>query len=230
MASPSMRAARYGPAATRMRARSRSARRPARSRRSSRPERPAATGSWLPGRPLALHLEQGDALAVCRRPGRAQGNRAASLLRTAARELGFNPDGTRLYVADHRDAQVLVVDTAADVLEQIIPLLGITMDREKASHHMRVRVSPDGRLLRVSYITTTASFSSIRPTRPGRSRSKPAGGRWRCLFHPEDPRMLYVSNHDEGTISIVDTRAGCVVSTFACGAGIESMELVPARD
>jgi hypothetical protein len=47
-------------------------------------------------------------------------------------------------------------------------------------------------------------------------------------FDPGDRSQLYLSQHDEGTMAVVDVEQARIVRTFPCGQGVESMAFVAA--
>ena len=140
----------------------------------------------------------------------------------------LSPDGRWLYAADHRRAVVLKIDTKLDAVVDAIALEGFVVDAPRVSHHMRVRVSPDGRLLCIAVYHYDV-LVLVETAVPSRQRVILTGaGPMAMVFHPEDAKVLYLSNHDEGSVSVVDVEAASILKTFPCGAGIESMEFVPA--
>jgi DNA-binding beta-propeller fold protein YncE len=141
----------------------------------------------------------------------------------------LSPDGRWLYAADHRRAVVLKIDTQLDRVVEEITLTGISVEASRTSHHTRVRVSPDGGLLAVAVYHHDRLFLVDTSHTDRQTMVKTGAGPMAMAFHPLESALLYLSNHDEGTVSIVGVRAGEIVKTFPCGSGIESMESIGHR-
>ena len=143
--------------------------------------------------------------------------------------IAISPDGKRVYASDHEKAKVLVIDTARDEVVQTVDLVGYPEIPTYEDHEMRLRVSPDGRYLLVSaykwdraVILETADLSrqALLKTRKG-----PMG-----LAFSADSKKAYLADHDSGSISVIDLTKKEIADTFACGTGVETMELIPRGD
>ncbi len=141
--------------------------------------------------------------------------------------LAFSPDGRWLFAADHRVPQVLRIDGDRELVVESILLRGLVASATRASHHMRLCTSPDGTLLCVAAYHFDMLFL-IEIDEPATQRVLPTGkGPMAMAFDPLEPRHLYLSNHDEGTISVIDVEQAEILRTFSCGEGIESMVFAP---
>ncbi len=136
--------------------------------------------------------------------------------------IAFGPDGT-LYAADHKEFCVLVIDGNRMEIVSKIMLEGADLSDPMESHHMRLLVSPDGGMLAVAayhrdlLILVDLEYGSRQKVlRTGK-------GPMALAFSPLSGNQLFLSNHDEGTVSVVDFKAGRIESTFPCGQGIEAL-------
>lgn len=143
--------------------------------------------------------------------------------------LAVSPDGRWLFAADHRVPAVLRIDVEREELVETIVLGGVKADRSREAHHMRLRVSPDGAVLCVAayhydrlFVIETADTRRQKAVHTGK-------GPMAMAFDPADAKTLYLSNHDEGTMSVVDVAEAQIVRSFECGEGVESMAFVAAE-
>jgi DNA-binding beta-propeller fold protein YncE len=144
--------------------------------------------------------------------------------------LCFSPDGRWLFAADRCRPEVLRIDAEREELVETIVLKGLEGDRAISPHHMRLRVSPDGRVLAVAahhydrlVLLQTADLTQQKTLVTGK-------GPMALAFLPDHRSHLYLSNHDEGTLSIVDIAQMRILQTLPCGHGVESMEFFPCGD
>ena len=140
--------------------------------------------------------------------------------------LSLSADGRWLFAADHRVPAILRIDVEREEIAETIRLNGVDADNTRASHHMRLLTSANGSLLCVAsyhydrlFLIDTTDTSTQKTVHTGKG---PMG----MAFDPAEPTHLYLSNHDEGTISVVDVLAGRILRTFSCGQGVESMAFV----
>ena len=150
--------------------------------------------------------------------------------------MAFAPDGT-LYAADHKKFEILVINPASLAVENVIRLKLAGSEEPPCSHHMRLAVSPLGDVLAVaSYHCDLLILVDLEA--PDRQAVVPTGrGPMALAFVPSDvpaaltpfgqALKLFLSNHDEGTVSVVDARHARVERTFACGSGIEALLFAP---
>ncbi len=148
--------------------------------------------------------------------------------------MAFAPDGT-LYAADHKKFEILVINPASLAVEHVIKLKVAEPGEPLRSHHMRLAVSPLGDVLAVAaYHRDLLILVDLKATE--RQAVVPTGrGPMALAFLPPgvaapltpsgQALKLFLSNHDEGTISLVDAGQGLVERTFACGSGIEALLL-----
>jgi DNA-binding beta-propeller fold protein YncE len=142
--------------------------------------------------------------------------------------LAMSPDGRWLFAADHHEPAVLRIDAEREEVVEVLALIGVEANPLRASHHMRLRVSPDGALLCVAAYHYDRLFL-IETADGTRQRVVPTGrGPMAMAFDPGDRSQLYLSQHDEGTMAVVDVEQARIVRTFPCGQGVESMAFVAA--
>jgi DNA-binding beta-propeller fold protein YncE len=142
----------------------------------------------------------------------------------------ISPNGQLLYVADRELARILVVDLSIDAVTHIIDLvdLGKLMELgpSRRDHHMRLCVSSDGFTLAVAAYHFDRLILVDIPD-PRRQTALHTGkGPMAMAFDPSNKTNLYISNHDDETMSIVDLRQRAVVRTVDCGGGIEAMRFL----
>ena len=128
-----------------------------------------------------------------------------------------SPDGKRVLVADHKEPLVLVIDTATDSVVDRIPIKGSTKGMYK------VRYTPDGS--KILAMNSTEGLINIFSASDLHSDQKvltvgkaPMG----FAFTP-DGRIALISNHGDGTVSVIDLQKSQVTSSFVGGTGIETL-------
>jgi DNA-binding beta-propeller fold protein YncE len=142
-------------------------------------------------------------------------------------------DGKLLYAWDHKDPVLHVIDTKTDkVIESMkvdnLPTVGPFID-----HLARAAVTPDGSKVLVSIypsaklvIFDAAKMSVLKILDLGRG---PMG-----FAFPKDPSKAYVTNHDAGTVSVVDLDKLDFLETFAASrkpvSGPETIAFFDARE
>ena len=141
----------------------------------------------------------------------------------------FSANGRFLYVADHTEAQLLLVDCEREIVDRVLPLRDLKMDLGRSSHHMRIKASVDGRILAVSSYHYDAVILIDLDDPSQQTLLRTGRGPMAMLFHPYDHDTLYVSNHEEGSLSLVSVIQKRVLRTVPCGEGIESMEIIGAE-
>ena len=128
-----------------------------------------------------------------------------------------SPDGKRVIVADNGAPQVLVIDTKTDTVVDKIMLEGGTKGAYKPYF------TPDGSKLVVC---------SESPAMVNIIDAKNLHAKQTVLMVGKDPmgfaasadgKTLLVANHGDGTVSVIDLKAGRVVNTFMAGTGIETL-------
>ena len=132
--------------------------------------------------------------------------------------IGLSLDGTRVVAADYAEPNIRVIDTATDKVIDVVKL-----DRVTGGGPFRLQYSPDGRWL----LTTTlgANLLNVFDTSNLRARQLvvPVGRDPFGVAFTADSKTALVSNHGDGTISVVDVASGTVKSSFTAGVGIETL-------
>ena len=129
----------------------------------------------------------------------------------------FSTDGRTFLVSCEFSRQLLVVDTAA---EKVVQVLGLP-----TRHGMRppmpqdVKLSPDGRFYYVADMMSNGVWLlSTRPSVAIRGFI-PTGKGAHGLYVTRDSRLLIVTNRDEGSISLLDFATRRVVHKFKIPGG-----------
>jgi len=127
-----------------------------------------------------------------------------------------SPDGKRVLALDFAEPRIAVIDTASDTVVDEISLAG-----GKAA--WRAKYSPDGATLVI--INVSERSATILDAADLHSQqhvlqvgSQPFG----IAFTPES-RTALVSNHGDGTVSVLDLNGRQVTKTFPAGKGIETL-------
>jgi YVTN family beta-propeller protein len=132
--------------------------------------------------------------------------------------IGMSLDGSRVIVADYAEPNIRVIDTATD---KVIDM--VTLDRVTGGGPFRLQYSPDGTRL----LTTTLGANLLHvfdaSNLRGAQRVVPVGRDPFGVAFTKDGKTALVSNHGDGTISVVDVASGTVTSSFTAGVGIETL-------
>jgi YVTN family beta-propeller protein len=122
------------------------------------------------------------------------------------------------YVPNEKSGSVSVIDTATDKVVDVIALEGV-----KGGGPFRLQYSPDGRRL----LTTTIGVNVLNvfdaTNLRGRQLVVPVGRDPFGVAFSKDGKTALVSNHGDGTITVVDVATGTVKSSFTAGTGIETL-------
>jgi len=130
--------------------------------------------------------------------------------------LTVSRDGRRLYVADLGEPALHVIDTATDREIKTVPL---------KNRPMRVRLTPDEQLI----LTSDSGAGAVEVVSVAALdwKGQIAVGKAPMGFaFPGPGRRAYVTNHNDGTISLIDPDTLALITTFPSDAGPETMVLV----
>jgi DNA-binding beta-propeller fold protein YncE len=128
-----------------------------------------------------------------------------------------SPDGKRVIAIDFRDPQFYVIDTATD------KIIDTVVVEKNTVGPFRARYSPDGSIL----ITANSSnplaniFDAKNLHAP--QKTVPIGQQGFGIAFSADGKTALVSNHGEGTITVIDLVKNQVIQTFKAGTGIETL-------
>ena len=132
--------------------------------------------------------------------------------------IGMSLDGSRVVAADYAEPNIRVIDTATDKVIDVVKL-----DRVTGGGPFRLQYSPDGSRL----LTTTLGVNLLNVFDASNLRGKqlvvPVGRDPFGVAFTKDGKTALVSNHGDGTISVVDVASGTVKSSFTAGTGIETL-------
>jgi DNA-binding beta-propeller fold protein YncE len=132
--------------------------------------------------------------------------------------IGMSLDGSRVVAADLAEPNIRVIDTATDKVIDVVKVDGV-----RGGGPFRLQYSPDGRRL----LTTTLGANLLNvfdaENFRGRQLVVPVGRDPFGIAFTKDGKTALVSNHGDGTISVVDVASGTVKSSFTAGTGIETL-------
>jgi YVTN family beta-propeller protein len=128
-----------------------------------------------------------------------------------------SPDGKRVLAIDYADPKFYVIDTATDKIVDTV-----TVDKNTTGP-FRARYSPDARtLITVNHVNAVANIfdaSNLHAPQKTLAVGQQAFG----IAYSADGKTALVSNHGEGTISVIDLGKNAVVQNFKAGTGIETL-------
>jgi YVTN family beta-propeller protein len=128
-----------------------------------------------------------------------------------------SPDGKRVLAIDFTDPQFYVIDTATDKIVDTIPVEKNTIGP------FRARYSPDGSvLITVNHMNALANIFDARNLHAAQ-KTLPVGRQAFGVAFSADGKTALVSNHGDGTITVIDVGKNEVVRTFTAGSGIETL-------
>jgi len=128
-----------------------------------------------------------------------------------------SPDGKRVVAIDFRDPQFYVIDTATDkIIDTVV------VDKNTVGP-FRARYSPDGSLLIT--VNSTNPLANIFDAHNLHAPQKtvPVGQQAFGIAFSADGKTALVSNHGDGTITVIDLAKNQVIQTFKAGTGIETL-------
>lgn len=129
------------------------------------------------------------------------------------------PDGNRIYQASSARPEISVIDPATDTVAARIAVEGLGDFPPQLN---RLRVSPDNRYLVISFNRSGAA-AVIDTEEPARQHlfeleKGPMG-----IAFGADMKHAFVTNHDEGTISVIDLSAMKLAGSIKTHLGPETM-------
>src|SRR5215510_9821100 len=128
-----------------------------------------------------------------------------------------SPDGKRVIAIDFTDPQFYVIDTATDKIVDTV-----VVDKNTIGP-FRARYSPDGAMLvTVNHMNALANIFDARNLRAAQ-KTLTVGQQAFGIAYSADGKTALVSNHGDGTISVIDLTTNQVVKTFTAGTGIETL-------
>jgi YVTN family beta-propeller protein len=128
-----------------------------------------------------------------------------------------SPDGTRVLAVDYKDPKFVVIDTKTD---QVIDTVAIEKNMRGP---FRIKYSPNG--LKLVTCDDQEGLANILSTRDlhGPQQVLTVGKTPFGIAFSADSKTALVSNHGDGTISVIDLPNSKVVKTFKAGTGIETL-------
>ena len=128
-----------------------------------------------------------------------------------------SPDGKRVIAIDFTDPKFYVIDTASDNIIDTV-----TVEKNTIGP-FRARYSPDGSVLvTANHVNSLANIFDARNLRAPQ-KVVAVGQQAFGIAFSADGKTALVSNHGDGTISVIDVAKSQVVRTFKAGTGIETL-------
>jgi DNA-binding beta-propeller fold protein YncE len=129
------------------------------------------------------------------------------------------PDGNRVYQASSARPEISVIDPGTDSVAGRIVIEGLG---EFPPQLNRLRVSPDNRYLVVSF-NVSRMAAVVDTEAPERQRLFPLGKGPMGIAFAEDLNHAFVTNHDDGTIAVIDLKAMQIAGSIKTHLGPETM-------
>src|SRR5262249_11748011 len=128
-----------------------------------------------------------------------------------------SPDGKRVLAIDYADPKFYVIDTTTD---KIIDTVSV---EKNTVGPFRARYSPDGAvLLTVNHMNAVANIFDARNLHAPQ-KTLQVGQQAFGIAFSADGKTALVSNHGDGTITVIDMVKNQVLRTFTAGTGIETL-------
>ena len=132
--------------------------------------------------------------------------------------IGMSLDGSRVVAADYAEPNIRVIDTKTDKVVEVVKLEGFN-----AGGPFRLQYSPDGSRLVTTTIGVNLAHVLDASNLRGRQLVVKVGRDPFGVAFSKDGKTALVSNHGDGTITVVDVATGMVKSSFTAGTGIETL-------
>jgi YVTN family beta-propeller protein len=128
-----------------------------------------------------------------------------------------SPDGKLVIAIDYTDPRFYVIDTATD---KVVDTVNVD---KNTTGPFRARYSPDGSMMMtVNHVNAVANiFDAHNLHAP--QKTLPVGQQAFGIAYSADGKTALVSNHGDGTITVIDTAKSQVMRTFMAGTGIETL-------
>jgi YVTN family beta-propeller protein len=127
----------------------------------------------------------------------------------------MSPDGKRVVAIDFIDPKMYLIDTATDKIVDTI-----TVERNTIGP-FRARFSQDGNTLVT--VNSTNALANIIDMRTKLQKTVNVGQQAFGIAFSADGKRVLVSNHGDGTISVIDLAESKLVDTLKVGTGIETL-------
>lgn len=128
-----------------------------------------------------------------------------------------SPDGKQVIAIDFTDPKFYVIDTATDkVIDTVVV-------EKNTIGPFRARYSPDGTMLiTANHVNALANIFDARNLHAPQ-KTLTVGQQAFGIAYSADGKTALVSNHGDGTISVIDLVKKEVVRSFTAGTGIETL-------
>jgi YVTN family beta-propeller protein len=128
-----------------------------------------------------------------------------------------SPDGKRVLAIDYADPKFYVIDTATDQIVDTVPV------DKNTTGPFRARYSPDGAvLITANHVNALANIFDAKNLHAPQ-KTVTVGQQAFGIAYSADGKTALVSNHGDGTITVIDVPKNQVLRTFTAGVGIETL-------
>jgi YVTN family beta-propeller protein len=128
-----------------------------------------------------------------------------------------SPDGKHVLAIDYTDPQFYVIDTATD------KIIDTVVVEKNTVGPFRARYSPDGTILiTANHVNAIVNIFDARNLHAPQ-KTVTVGQQAFGIAYSADGKTALVSNHGDGTISVIDLITNQVMKTFTAGTGIETL-------
>src|SRR5262245_13921415 len=128
-----------------------------------------------------------------------------------------SPDGKRVIAIDFTDPQFYVIDTATD------KIIDTVVVEKNTIGPFRARYSPDGAtLITVNHMNALANIFDAKNLHAAQ-KTLAVGQQAFGIAFSADGKTALVSNHGDGTISVIDMTTRQVTRSFKAGTGVETL-------
>ncbi|GAB1269983.1 hypothetical protein NBRC116493_32360 [Aurantivibrio infirmus] len=131
--------------------------------------------------------------------------------------ISISPDGRNVLAMDLTEPKIVVIDTQSDTVKQEIIIEG------NKSGGWQAEYSPNAeKIISINAREKTANIISARDPE-SKQISVDVGSQPFGIEFTADSEQVLVSNHGDGTVSLIDTQRGKVIKTIQAGTGIETL-------
>ena len=128
-----------------------------------------------------------------------------------------SPDGKRVLAIDYADPKFYIIDTSTD---QIVDTVAV---EKNTTGPFRARYSPDGSvLITANHVNALANIFDAKNLHAPQ-KTVTVGQQAFGIAYSADGKTALVSNHGDGTITVIDVPKNQVIRTFTAGVGIETL-------
>ncbi len=138
-------------------------------------------------------------------------------------------NGNWIYTSDHKLPRLLIIDTGKDEVKQTVDLRGYKEISFWEDHEMRVRTTLDDRYVVISGYKWDVAVIMEAAKPENQTLLSTKKGPMGFGFPPYDHNLVYMADHDSGSISVIDLKQKKFIDVFPCGTGVECLEFISAN-